>query len=222
MGFCATFSADVRYTFTGQFLEAATLFTRRARSIEEMPGDKLNEELRSEHRGVVSAAVMQCAAALETEAGEICTHGPGSHLGSNGIIHSDRQFLAPLADVIDNQDTLSRFELILYLLRRPPLDRGHEPFQSASLVVRLRNEITHYKSKWGQDMESSKLFASLKGLRHKPPPFISPDANFFPHQCLSAECSAWAVNSAVAFLDAVYCKLGVASRFENYRDRVTP
>jgi hypothetical protein len=221
MHFSTTFSADTRYTFTGQFLEAATLFARRARLIEGIVDDNLTEELRCEHRGVVSAAVMQCAAALETEAGEICTYGPGSYLGSNGTIHSAQQFLAPLADIVDNQDTLSRFELILHLLQQTPLDRGREPHQSAALVVRLRNEITHYKSNWGQDMGSSKLFASLKSLGHKPPPFISPNTNFFPHQCLSADCTAWAVKSTVAFLDAVYDKLGVASRFETYRPRVT-
>ena len=51
-----TLSADTRYTFTGQFLETATLFARRARLIEEMVDDNLAEELRCDHRGVVSAA----------------------------------------------------------------------------------------------------------------------------------------------------------------------
>lgn len=217
-----TFNADTRYTFTGQFLEASTLFARRARLIERMADGDLTEELRCEHRGVVSAAVMQCAAALETEAAEICTHGPGSYLGSNGTVQSAQQLLAPLADLIDRQDTLSRFSLILHLLQHPQFAKGRSPHQGAALVVRLRNEITHYKSTWGRDMESSKLFASLKQLRHKPPPFISPNANFFPHRCLSADCAAWAVKSTVAFLDAVYEKLGVASRFEIYRARVTP
>ena len=222
MHFSGTLSTDVRYTFTGQFIEAATLFARRARLIEGMPADKLDEELRSEHRGLVAAAVMQCVATLETEASEICIYGPGSHLGSSGTNNSAQQFLAPLADVIDNQETLRRFDLILHLLQRPALVKGHEPYQSAALVVRLRNEITHYKSKWGQDMESSKLFGSLKALRHQPPPFMSPNVNFFPHQCLSADCAKWAVESTVAFLDAVYDKLEVASRFETYRPRVTP
>lgn len=222
MHFTGSADADVRYTFTGQFLEAATLFARRARTIEEMDTGSLTEELRCEHRGFVSATVMQCAAALETDTHEICTYGPGSHLGSNGIIHSAQQFLAPLADIVDDQDTLSRFQLILYLLQKPPFDKGAEPYQSTALVIRLRNEITHYKSKWGKDMQPTKLFASLKDLKHKPPPFMSRHTNFFPHQCLSADCAAWAVRSTVVFLDAMYDKLGVPSRFESYRARVTP
>lgn len=147
MAFSSALNADARYTFTGQFLEGATLFARRARQIEGMPDDEITEELRSEHRAVVSAALMQCAAALETEANEICAYGPGAHLGSNGNNQVAQQFLAPLAEVIDSQQTLHRFELILHLLQRPALDRGSEPYQSAALVVRLRNEITHYKSR---------------------------------------------------------------------------
>jgi len=212
---------DSRYTFTGQFLEAAALFTRRARTIEGMV-DALTDDLRCEHRGLVSATVMYCAAAMETEAAEICTYGPGAHLGSNGIIHSAQQFLLPLAEFVERQGTLSRFELILHVLKHAPLDKGSEPYRSAALVIRLRNEITHYKSKWGQDMEPLKFFKSLKKLRHKPPPFMPSNTNFFPHQCLSADCAAWAVTSTVAFLDAVYDRLGVASRFETYRPRVTP
>jgi len=104
-GASLTASADTRYLFTGQFLEAATLFALRARLIEGMPNDQISEELRSEHRGVASAALMQCAAALETEAAEICAYGPGSYLGSNGTDHSAQRFLAPLADIIDHHET---------------------------------------------------------------------------------------------------------------------
>lgn len=217
-----TASVDVRFTFTGQFLEAATLFARRAKEIEAGPIEVLTDALRSEHRGLITACIMQSAAALETEAHEICAFGPGSYLGSNGIIHSARQFLAPLIDFVDDQRTLDRFDLILHLLQRPALDKGREPYQSASLLVRLRNEITHYKSKWGEEMASQKLFTSLKALHHKPPAFVSETSNFFPHQCLSADCAAWAVRSTVAFLDAVYVSLGVPSRFDTYRPRVTP
>lgn len=215
-------TADVRYSFTAQFLGAATLFARRARAIENMASHDITEDIRKEHRGLVSAAVMQCAAALETEAAEICVYGPGAHLGSNETDHSAQTFLKPLADIVDSQETLRRYELILYLLTKPAPDRGSEPFQSAALLVRLRNELTHYKSKWGQEMESSKLFASLKQRGHRAPPFISSDQNFFPHQCLSADCADWTVRSAVAFLDDVYRKLAVTSRFDSDRPSVTP
>lgn len=165
---------------------------------------------------------MQCAAALETEAHEACVHGPGAHLGSNGIDRQAQQFLLPVADIVDDQNTMSRFELILHLLNKAPINRGAEPFQSAALVVRLRNELVHYKSRSGTEMERNKLFATLRSLGHKPPPYTDPLMNFFPHRCLSADCGEWALTSVIAFLEAFYSSLGVPSRFANYRSRLVP
>jgi len=212
--------ATVRYSFTGQFLEAAAGFCRRAAEIEAGYGGQLSEELRSEHRGLVSAAIMQSAAALETEAHEVCAYGPGAHLGSNGTNHDAQRILAPLADFIDDQQTLRRYQVILQVLRLPPLDPGRAPYQAADLVVRLRNEITHYKSRWGEEMSRSKLLGAIEALRHTAPPFTDPNQNFFPHRCLGAACATWAVMSTMAFLDEIYKTLGVPSRFEPYRERL--
>lgn len=212
--------ATVRYTFTAQFVEAAAIFSRRASEIEAAYAGTLTEELRSEHRGLVATAIMQCAAALETEAHEICTYGPGAHLGSNGTDHEAQRVLAPLAEFIDDQETLQRYQVLLQVLRRPVLNPGRAPYQSAALVVRLRNEITHYKSRWGEEMSRSKLLGAIETLGHRAPPFTERNQNFFPHRCLSAACAAWAVNSTVAFLDEVYRLLGVPSRFEPYRTRL--
>jgi len=217
-----TDSADTRYTFTGQFLEASAMFVRRVRAIEASSSPATDDATRCEHRGLVCAVVMQCAAALETEAHEICTYGPGSNLGSNGTDAQARDFLLPVADLIDDQSALPRFDLILHLLKKSPLDKGANPYQSAALVVRLRNELVHYKSRWGAEMERNKLQAALQSLGHTPPPFTSPGMNFFPHLCLSADCGAWALASVVAFLEAFYSALGVPSRFESYRLRLVP
>src|SRR5207244_10638343 len=89
--------AQVRYAFTAQFIEAAAIFVRKAADIEANYSGTLSEEFRTEHRGFVTTAIMQCAAALETEAHEMCAYGPGSHLGSNGIDCEGQRLLAPLA-----------------------------------------------------------------------------------------------------------------------------
>jgi hypothetical protein len=217
-----TIVADTRYTFTGQYLEASAIFVRLARTMEATASRNTDDSTRCEHRGLICAVIMQCAAALETEAHEVCTYGPGSHLGSNGTDHEAQRFLSPIADVVDERDTMSRFELILHLLRKQPLNKGAEPFQSAALVVRLRNELLHYKSRWGADMASNKLYAALQSLQHSPPAFTDPSMNFFPHRCLSADCAAWALRSVVAFLEEFYHLLGVPSRLEKYRSRLVP
>jgi hypothetical protein len=222
MHFTDSATADTRYTFTGQFLEASAMFVRRARAIEATSSPDTDDATRCEHRGLVCAIIMQSAAALETEAHEVCSHGPGAHLGSNGTDAQARDFLHPVAEFVDGQSALTRFDLILHLLRKPPLDKGANPYQSAALVVRLRNELVHYKSRWGAEMERNRLHAALRALGHTPPPFTSPSMNFFPHLCLSADCGAWALASVVAFLEGFYTALGVSSRFESYRSRLIP
>jgi hypothetical protein len=213
-------NATTRYVFTGQFLESSAIFVRRLRSIESLAA--WDEAAMTEHRGLACAVIMQCAAALETETHEVCVHGPGSHLGSNGVNGEAQRFLVPIADVIDDQNTMARFDLILHLLGKPKADKGAEPYQSAALVVRLRNELIHYKSRWGTQMESTKLYSSLESLKHKAPPFTDPRMNFFPLRCLSAECADWALTSSVAFLEHFYSALGVPSRFQSYRGRLVP
>jgi hypothetical protein len=217
-----TVTVDTRYTFTGQFLEASVLFVRRARAIEATASEGTADQIRCEHMGLVCAVIMQCAAALETETHEVCVYGPGAHLGSGGIDVLAQDFLHPIADIVDDQSTLARFDLILHLLKRPPLSKGTNPYQAAELVVRLRNEIIHYKSRWGVEMERNRLQAAMQSLGHKPAPHTHPSMNFFPHRCLSADCAAWALSSVVAFLEAFYVALGVPSRFETYRSRLVP
>jgi hypothetical protein len=73
---------------------------------------------------------MQSAAAIEAESADVLTHGPGHHLGSNGIDTAARNFLAPLAEMIDRQqEPLERYQLMLHLLQKAPLGRGEQPWQ---------------------------------------------------------------------------------------------
>jgi hypothetical protein len=210
-------SSTERFSFPNQFLEGAAIFAKKAQKIEAEFDGQLEEELRIEHRALIASAIMQSAAALEAEAHEICKFGPGSHLGSNAIDPDDHRLLKPLTEFIDKQSTLDRFEIILAILQKTPIDRGRNPFQSADLLVGLRNHITHYKSAWTDELERVSLLTRLECLRLSPPPFTSKDQNFFPHRCLGAACGKWAVKSAAEFIDVFYQRLGIASRLNGSR-----
>ena len=212
--------ADVRSSLTGHFLMAAAMQARTAAEIELRPAAAVTEDDKVAHRGYVVGAIMQATAALECEIWEIMVYGPGHHLGSNGIDCEARDVLAPVAEVIDGESVLERYVLVLHLLKKKSLDRGAQPWKDASLVVRLRNEIVHYKSRWGKELERSKLFRALQDKGHPKPPFVQGNANFFPHECLSAGCASWGVQSCVAFLDAFYANIGFAGRLDPYRTRL--
>jgi hypothetical protein len=211
--------ADVRYSFTALFLRGAALFARGAREIEDAAGQAADEMTKAEHRAYVVAAIMQSVAALEADVSEVLVHGPGHHLGSNGIDHVARDFLRPLVEIIDRQETLRRYELVLHLLKKPVLDRGVQPYQGADLLVKLRNELVHYKSKWGQEMERQKLFERLRQLRFESPPFIpNHGTNFFPHQLLSSSCASWAVSTTTEFISTFYSLLGFPGPLEPHKE----
>lgn len=202
---------DSRYSFTSQFLAGAALQARTAFGMELVGNPASPIEEQCAHRSYVVGAVMQSVAALESEIWEVVHHGPGHHLGSNGVDETAKAFLAPVADLVDDQRILDRYECVLHLLHKDPLQRGILPFQDAELVVGLRNEIVHYKSKWGDDLARVKLLRAMESKNHRRPPFLPEmGVNFFPHQCLSADCAAWAVETCAEFLEAFYLHLGVS------------
>ena len=102
----ATAKGDSRYSFTAQFLCASVIFVRRCAEIEKRYPDDPNDESRTEHRGLVTAAIMQSAAAVDAESAEVTMHGPGSHLRSDRMDMKARALLKPIAEFIDRQDVL--------------------------------------------------------------------------------------------------------------------
>jgi hypothetical protein len=207
----AQFTAQTRYSFTVQFLIGARKFVTLAREIELAEEARVDANRRGSHRAFVVAAIMQSCAAIEAEVAEVIEYGPGHHLGSNGVNQQALEYLRPLADVLDDQPALERYQLVLHLLGKNPLDKGAEPLQSTRILVKLRNEIIHYKSKWGPKMESEKLYKSLRGLGLPKPPFVQGNVNFFPDECLSAACAEWAAKTASQLIGAFYEKLGIDS-----------
>jgi hypothetical protein len=209
----ASAEVDVRYSFTAQHLLASAMFARESTEIERRhPKDPL-EEVRIHHRGLIIAAVMQSAAAVEAESAEITLHGPWHHLGSDNADPRTAEFLKPLADLIDRQESLDRYQTILHLLNKGAMPKDRNPWQDMSTLVKLRNELIHYKSNWGREMDRSKFFnGRLPSLHLAPPPFVDcASQNLFPHQILGAACAAWSVKTAVAFIEEVYKTLGIDS-----------
>jgi hypothetical protein len=65
-----------------------------------------------------------------------------------------------------------------------------------------------------------KLAKQLQDLRFPVPKFVYSTQNFFPHHCLVAPFAAWAVRSAVGYLDDVFAKLGIVSPLAPHKARL--
>ncbi len=111
------------------------------------------------------------------------------------------------------------YKTILHLLGKPPFDEGAQPWQGMTTLVRVRNELVHYKSKWGKEMDRVKLFKTLEQLRLATPPFVHPNTVFFPHKFIGAASAAWAVRTAVAFVNGFYDRMGIESRLKHCMDQ---
>ena len=211
---------DVRYSFTAQFLMGATMFAWHSRNLEENLVEKITDDIRINHRAFIVSAILQSVASTEAEISEILLHGPGHHLGSNGIDIEAHDYLNPIASIIDDHKTLEKYDLVLHLLRKPAITHGAEPHQSMGTLLRLRNELVHYKSLWGQELENRNLVKELRLLRFKPNPLYPDNVNFFPHKILSSSCASWAVTTSANFINVFYEKLNIISPLEAYSDRL--
>jgi hypothetical protein len=85
-----------------------------------------------------------------------------------------------------------------------------------AVLVKLRNELVHYKSKWSHEMDRQRLFKSLEHLRLPKPSFASAKDNFLPAKLLSAACAAWSVRTAVAFLNGFYQRVRIESPLKRF------
>ena len=202
--------------FTAQFLMAAASQSAMALEIEDIPSVWENPQIRIDHRGFVVGAIMQSVAALETEIDSVMRWG----VGDRPIRREMVALLEPVLEITERSGSLERFNLVLHLLKKGPFSTGTQPYQDARLVISLRNALVHYKSIGNEYLNGRKLFKALKQKNHRSPPFLKGDTDFFPHRCLSAECSSWAVVSCIALIDGFYEKLEALNPLDPHRDRL--
>lgn len=72
--------------------------------------------------------------------------------------------------------------------------------EDAALVVRLRNELVHFKPKsLGGDIKH-RLTRQLRGK--------------FPDKCLGYDCAKWATTSAIKFADEFFATIDVEPNYQ--------
>lgn len=206
----------LRYNFTYNFLVGAATMTRLARDIENK-GKNATETEMLQHKAFVAGSIMQSVAALETDAWSILNHGPGHHLGSDGLDKELKETLNIVSKTFEKEPLMIKLDLILQLTRRKKLNFGAQPMQDLDLLISLRNEITHFKSLWTNELDRKKLFKALED-KDSTPPAYSPEGrqNFFPHICLTHERAKWALDTVILFIDFYYKELGIKSPLDGH------
>lgn len=117
---------------------------------------------------------------------------------------------------------LDKYQLALTFLRKPQLEPGQRPFQDASLVVRLRNELVHYKpSSLGGETEHL-LARQLSGKFDDNTLMRGSGNPWFPDKCLGHGCADWSVRAVVAFADEFFGRIGVEPNYQRVKFQPSP
>ena len=200
----------VRYNFTYNFLVGAATLAKLALEIDKK-GKNVTEAEQLQYKSFVSGCIMQSVAALESEAWSLLNHGL-DHLGSNGLHINTNSILSIVADSIEKERILDRYDLILQITRKKKIDKGKQPLQDLALLIALRNEITHFKSLWTDELDRKKLFNKLQKIDSTRPQFYPEgNMNFFPNICLNHVRAKWALNTVIEFIDYYFMELDVKS-----------
>ncbi|WP_082950119.1 MULTISPECIES: hypothetical protein [unclassified Mycobacterium] len=169
--------------------------------------------------------VLSSVAFLEAVANEVWQDAadskPGEHTPyTEGIPEKALATMRELWNGKENAERmlsiLSKFQVALVCGGHTRMDKGAEPFQSADVLIGLRNTLVHFKPRWWHDDNSGegKFFTSLRdklaGRENRQPP----TQPWFPNRVLGAGCADWACESVIAFAREWHGRMGLAFDFD--------
>jgi hypothetical protein len=188
----------VKYSFSRQHLAAARHFAAEASRIEAA-ATPVPEVQEAEHRAHVTAAVMLSVAALEASINELYHEVFSKEQKS--LQHFDDRAVRLMIETwrdTERLPILEKYQRVLLYAGLANFDRSREPFQSTETLIRLRDNLVHYRPEWSD--EQGRHHSLEQRLRNRFSLTTGPHGRlWFPHQCLSAGCANWAINIAVDF-----------------------
>lgn len=230
-----TLNLRVRSVLSLSHIIAAAHFAKLSYNKETAYDSKNSPELFYQHRAYITGSIITAASYLEATINEFFWDV------TNGLY---REQLAPdITEVISNMwkvevqppnktkpeevysplddmkpSILQKFQIALILAQKELYHTGEAPYQDVYLLIKLRNDLVHYKPEefcTGKDYEKTFSKKWRKDLEKKikkiNPLADAGDCAFFPHKCLSYGCAKWAVESSIKFTDEFFLKLGLPS-----------
>ena len=193
------------------YLKTAFLFAERAQLVElAPPADSFEWSLL--HRSYVTSSLLSATCSLEATINEWFSFPEEIDAASSPATGLQIQRIWSLGiPRTASFQVLQKYQVALALTGRPAFIEGEEPYQSARLLIELRNWLVHYEPTWEPvpaheetgEFPPHKLVRRLRG-KFKPNPLCQPDAPFWPYKCLGAGCALWAAETALAFMDTFF------------------
>ena len=156
----------------------------------------------------VSAAVISAGAFIDATANEVAENDAHPRNRAKGLPAS-----------------LLRLNELLEDASAQQVDYTDAIWVDAQTVIDLRNRLIHYKHDW-LDMgtknmvgENSLYGSPLQSRLEAAFEFLPTTVHYIP-RFLSPDCAAWAINSATAFLDEFFARLGRTANHDHLRHRI--
>jgi len=208
-------TASSRSYFSTWMLQSARRSADEASQIEAEHRGEWGEHALPLMQAAISC-VIHSAAFLEAMINEL--YADAAHDGRAG------GYLPPLSEEAVNRmraywgegsrdDTLRKYRLVVSFAGALALDKGGEPYQSAALLLKLRNKLLHYKP---ESISHDTIVNIEDGLKKKfRVSALHPgEGAWWPHQALGAGCAGWATASAINFADEVSSRLGIVPNYQ--------
>lgn len=194
----------LRSYFSLHHAQMAAYHARMAQSLE-LDG---SEEAAIALGAHVSAAVISAGAFLDATANEVAENDARPRSRATGIPAS----LLRLNELLEDANV-------------PQIDHTDVRWIEARTLIDLRNRLVHYKHDWldmgTADMvgENNLYDSPLQARLEASFSFLPTTVHYIP-RFLSPDCAAWAINSAAAFLDEFFLRLGQTPNHDHLRHRI--
>jgi hypothetical protein len=216
----------MRAYYSSYHLWAARHFTALVKAIEAIQAGRPRFDVK--HRAYVTNSIFSAVSFLEAAINELFQDVADAHESYVAGLDADsKRIMAEFWDFTEGRNRsafglLDKYQIALTFLRKPQFESGQRRYQDASLVVKLRNELVHYKPRsLGGDAEHT-VARQLSG-KFDDNALMSGSGNpWFPDKCLGHGCAAWSVRSIVAFADDFFGRIGVEPNYQRVEFQPSP
>ncbi len=192
-----------------QHMIAATQFSRICGEVQQENIGKAYGPFFDVLRANVSATIMLCVAALESNINEYLSD-PASLFPE--VPDSARDEFVELLEPVS---ILDKYQRTLSFKGVEAFSEGEEPYQSVKTLITLRNELVHFHPEWhDEQVRHRKIGQKLEGKFEFSPFLAEGSAPIFPMRFISHGCTQWAVNSSIAFMNTFSSMIVLDCKFD--------
>lgn len=219
-----------RHYFSISHVQSAAFFSREAAKIEDCFKTNCVRSSYASHKGYVIGAIFFAVSFLEASINELYCDANEKH--PDMLQGLDRTLVSLMSKMWNRgiprtarYSILEKYEIVLDLANIGTFKKSEKPYQDIKLLVELRNALVHYEPEniagdGDNDLSNIEPHKFEKHLKRKFEinPLTGAGNPFYPDKCLGHGCAEWAVNSAVAFTDLFFSKIGIKPTYDHVRD----